>query len=70
MTNTQELGPAGKLTLAFFLAAIFLDIAILPYYLYMDYATDATVYKVFGGATAVLAVSLWLATAFGPLKTR
>lgn len=70
MTNTQELGPAGKLTLTFFLVAIFLDIAILPYYLYMDYAPDSTVYMVAGACTAVLAVGLWLATAFGPLKTR
>ncbi|MDA1091901.1 MAG: hypothetical protein O3A25_01325 [Acidobacteria bacterium] len=70
MTNTQALGPAGQLTLAFFLAAIFLDIAILPYYLYMDFANDATVYKTVGGTTAVLGVGLWLATTFGPLKTR
>lgn len=70
MTNRQELGPVGKLTLAFFLAAIFIDVAILPYYLYMDYAADATVYKVVGGTTAFLVVGLWLATAFGPLKTR
>lgn len=70
MTNTHELGPAGKLTLTFFLVAIFLDIAILPYYLYMDFAPDSKVYMAVGGTTAVLAIGLWLATAFGPLKTR
>ena len=69
MTNTQELGPAGKLTLTFFLVAIFLDIVVLPYYLYMDFAPDATVYTWVGGCTVVLVVALWLATAFGPLKT-
>ena len=69
MTHTQELGRAGKLTLTFFLVAIFLDIVVLPYYLYMEYAPDATVYKAVGGCTVFLAVALWLATAFGPLKT-
>ena len=63
------MGPAGKLTLTFFLVAIFLDIVVLPYYLYMDYAPDATVYTWVGATTVVLAVGLWLATAFGPLKT-
>ncbi len=70
MTNTQQLGPAGRLTLWVLGTALFLDIAILPYWLYMDYAEDATVYTTVGISTTVVLLAIWLATSFGPLKTR
>ncbi len=70
MTDTPQLGSAGRLVLWVLGSALFLDIAILPYWLYMDYAVDSTVYMTVGGATAVTILLLWLATTFGPLKTR
>ncbi len=70
MTDTPQLGPAGRLVLWVLGTALFLDIAILPYWLYMDFATDFTVYVTVGAATAITLLLLWLATTFGPLKTR
>ena len=70
MTDTPQLGSAGRLVLWVLGSALFLDIAILPYWLSTDYAVDSTVYMTVGGATAVTILLLWLATTFGPLKTR
>ncbi len=70
MTDTQQLSTAGRITLWILGGALFLDIAFLPYYMYMQFATDATVRNTVIGTTAVIFLLLWLATAFGPLKTR
>ncbi|MDP6581091.1 MAG: hypothetical protein QF681_10580 [Vicinamibacterales bacterium] len=70
MTDTPQLGPAGRITLWVLGAALFLDIAFLPYYMFMQYAADATVRNTVLGATASIFLLLWLATAFGPLKTK
>jgi len=49
--------------------ALFLDIAILPYAMYFQFAADFTVHVTVLATTTVILLLLWLATAFGPLKT-
>ena len=70
MTETQQLSPAGRITLWVLGTLLFLDIAIYPYYLYMEFAQDSELYTKVGIATVALFGLIWLATAFGPLKTR
>ena len=70
MTDTQQLGLAGRLLFWVLGTALFLSIAILPYYMYFQFAAEPTVRVTVAAITAVLFLLLWLATAFGPLKTR
>ena len=49
--------------------ALFLDIAVVPYWFYMDYEFTGSVPIRVGVSAAIILVLLWLATAFGPLKT-
>ena len=70
MTDTQQLGSAGRLLLWVLGTALFLSIAILPYYMYFQFAADSTTRMTVAAVTAVILLLLWLATAYGPLKTR
>jgi len=70
MTDSEKLSPAGRLTLWVLGTLLFLAISIYPYYLYMEFASDSEVYTKFGFATVGITALIWLATAFGPLKTR
>ena len=42
MTDTQQLGSAGRLLLWVLGTALFLSIAILPYYMYFQFAAEST----------------------------
>ena len=70
MTDTQQLGSAGRLLLWVLGTALFLSIAILPYYMYFQFAAESTTRMTVAATTAVILLLLWLATAYGPLKTR
>ena len=70
MTDMQRLGPAGRLLLWVLGTALFLSIAILPYYMYFQFATESTTRMTVAAVTAVIFLLLWLATAYGPLQTR
>ncbi len=70
MTKTQQLGLTGRLLFWVLGTALFLSIAILPYYMYVQFAADSTTRMTVAATTAVVLLLLWLATAFGPLKTR
>ena len=50
--------------------ALFLSIAILPYYMYFQFAAESTTRMTVAATAAVILLLLWLATAYGPLKTR
>ena len=70
MTDTQQLGSAGRLLLWVLGTALFLSIAILPYYMYFQFAAESTTRMTVAATSAVILLLLWLATAYGPLKTR
>ena len=70
MNDTQRLGPAAQLLLWVLGTALFCTIAILPYYMYFQFATESTTRMTVAAVSAVIVLLLWLATAFGPLKTR
>ena len=70
MTDTQQLGAAGRLLLWVLGTALFLSIAILPYYMYFQFAAESTTRMTVAATAAVILLLLWLATAYGPLKTR
>ena len=70
MTDTQQLGSAGRLLLWVLGTALFLSIAILPYYMYFQFAAESTTRMTVAAPAAVILLLLWLATAYGPLKTR
>ena len=70
MTNTQQPGPAGRLLFWILGTVLFLAIAILPYYMYFQFATESTTRMTVAATVAVLFLLLWLATTYGPLKTR
>ena len=70
MTDMQRLGPGGRLLLWVLGTALFLSIAILPYYMYFQFATESTTRMTVAAVTAVIFLLLWLATAYGPLQTR
>jgi hypothetical protein len=69
MTDTQQLGLTGRIVLLVLGTALFLDLAILPYAMYFQFAADFTVHVTVLATTTVILLLLWLATAFGPLKT-
>ena len=70
MTDTQQLGSAGRLLLWVLGTALFLSIAILPYYMYFQFAAESTTRMTVAATSVVILLLLWLATAYGPLKTR
>ena len=70
MTDTQQPGLAGRLLLWVLGTALFLSIAILPYYMYFQFAAESTTRMTVAATTAVILLLLWLATAYGPLKIR
>jgi hypothetical protein len=69
MTDTQQLGLTGRIVLLVLGTALFLDLAILPYAMYFQFAAEFTVHVTVLATTTVILLLLWLATAFGPLKT-
>ena len=69
MTNTQQSGLAGRLLFWVLGTALFLTIAILPYYMYFQFAAESTTRMTVAAVTGVILLLLWLATAYGPLKT-
>ena len=70
MTDTQEFGTAGRILLWILGTALFLSIAILPYYMYFEFASESTTRMTVAAVTGVILALFWLATAYGPLKTR
>ena len=70
MTDTQQPGLAGRLLFWVLGTALFLSIAILPYYMYFRFAAESTTRMTVAAVTGVILLLLWLATAYGPLKTR
>ena len=70
MTDSQQLGLAGRLLLWVLGTALFLSIAILPYYMYFQFAAESTTRMTVAAVAAVILLLFWLATAYGPLKTR
>ena len=70
MTDTQQPGLAGRLLFWVLGTALFFAIAILPYYMYFEFATESTTRMTVAAVTAVVLLLLWLAATFGPLKTR
>ena len=69
MTETQQLGLAGRLLLWILGTAIFLVIALLPYALFMRFATDDVVHITVLSCVGILALVLVVGTIFGPLRT-
>lgn len=70
MTDTQQPGLAGRLLFWVLGTALFLSIAILPYYMYFQFATESTTRMTVAAVTGVILLLVWLATAYGPLKTQ
>ena len=70
MTDMKQSGLAGRLLFWILGTALCLSIAILPYYMYFQFAADSTTRMTVAAVTAVILLLLWLATAYGPLKTR
>ena len=70
MTETQQLSLGGQLLLWVLGTVLFLTIAILPYYMYFQFAAESTTRMTVAATAAVILLLLWLATAYGPLKTR
>ncbi len=70
MTETQQLGLAGRLLLWVVGISIFGVIAFLPYALFMRFATDYVVHVTVLSCVGVIALVLVVATIFGPLRTQ
>lgn len=68
MTDTQQLGLAGRLFLWILGTALFFVIALLPYAMYMRFATESTVHVTVLAMTGVIFMVLWITTTFGPLR--
>ena len=68
MNDTNQLGPAGRLLFWVLGTALFLSIAILPYYMYFQFATESTTRMTVAAVTGVILLLVWLGTAYGPLK--
>ena len=69
MTETQQLGLAGRMLLWLVGIAIFLVIALLPYALFMRFATDYVVHVTILSCLGVILLVLVVGTIFGPLRT-
>ena len=70
MTDTQQSGLAGRLLFWVLGTALFLSIAILPYYMYFQFAAESTTRMTVAAVTGIILLLVWLATAYGPLKTQ
>jgi len=68
MTDTPQLGLAGRVFLWLICASIFGVIALLPYELFMLYLPDSTVHVAVLSCSAIIALVLLVATIFGPLR--
>lgn len=68
MTETQQLGLAGRLLLWIVGTAIFVVIAVLPYALFMRFATDYVTHVTVLSCLGVIALVLVVGTLFGPLR--
>jgi len=68
--TTQQLSLGGRLLLWVLGTVLFLSIAILPYYMYFEFATESTTRMTVAAATGIILLLIWLATVYGPLKTR
>ena len=69
MTETQQLGLGGRMLLWLVGIAIFLVIALLPYALFMRFATDYVVHVTILSCLGVILLVLVVGTIFGPLRT-
>lgn len=69
MTETQQLGLAGRMLMWVLGTAIFLVIALLPYALFMRFATDYVVHVTILSCLGVILLVLMVGTIFGPLRT-
>lgn len=70
MTETQQLGLAGRVLLWVVGIAIFVVIALLPYALFMQFATDYVVHVTVLSCLGTIALVLLVGTMFGPLRTQ
>lgn len=70
MTETQQLGLTGRLLLWTVGIAIFVVVALLPYALFMQFATDDVVHVTVLSCVGVIALVLVVGTVFGPLRTQ
>ena len=70
MSDTRHVSLAGRLLFWVLGTALFLAIAILPYYMYFEFASEATTRMTVATVVGVIFLLIWLATAYGPLKTR
>ena len=68
MTETQQLGLAGRLLMWVLGTALFAVIALLPYYLFMQFATDYVVHVTVLSCVGIIALVLVVGTMFGPLR--
>ena len=69
-TVTALLVLPGRLALWLLGSALFLSIAILPYRMYFQFATEPATRITVMAVTANIFLLLWFATTFGSLKTR
>ena len=69
MTETQQLGLAGRMLMWILGSAIFVVIALLPYALFMQFATDYVVHVTILSCLGVILLVLVVGTIFGPLRT-
>ena len=69
MTETQQLGLAGRMLMWVLGTALFVVIALLPYALFMRFATDYVVHVTVLSCLGVIALVLVVGTVFGPLRT-
>ena len=69
MTETQQLGLGGRMLLWVVGIAIFVVIALLPYALFMRFATDYVVHVTILSCLGVILLVLVVGTIFGPLRT-
>ncbi len=69
MTETQQLGLAGRMLMWVLGTAIFVVVALLPYALFMRFATDYVVHVTVLSCVGVILLVLVVGTIFGPLRT-
>ncbi len=69
MTETQQLGLAGRLLMWVLGITLFIVIALMPYYLFMQFATDYVVHVTVLSCVAMIGLVLVVGTIFGPLRT-
>ncbi|MBM63842.1 MAG: hypothetical protein CL484_12925 [Acidobacteria bacterium] len=71
MPKNQQLGPAGHLLFWILASVLFFVIALLPYWLMMDYTLppDYPVRTTVFTSAAAIFVLLWFATTYGQMKT-